>query len=207
MKLYDAMTPNSLRLNVFLAEKGIDVPRQKVDVMGGGTRTPAFLALNSLGELPTIELDDGTALTESIAICRYFEGLHPEPNLMGTTPLELAQIERWNRRVEIHLFDVIGAVARHSFDFFADKVEQIPEYAASQRRLFGEKLAWFDREMSDGRSFIAADRLTVADITGMAALFVCDLFDHPIPADLTHAKRWEGAMRARPSFAQLRHAA
>ena len=81
MKLYDAMTPNSLRVKVFLAEKGVDVPRQKIDVMGGGTRTPEFLALNSLGELPVLELDDGRILTESVAICRYFEELHPDPSL------------------------------------------------------------------------------------------------------------------------------
>ena len=207
MKLYDAMTPNSLRVNVFLAEKGIDVPREKVDILAGGTRSPEFLAVNTLGGLPTIELEDGTVLTESVAICRYFEGLHPEPNMMGRTPLEQAQIEMWNRRVELELFNVIGGVARHSFEFFADKVEQIPAYADSQRRNFAEKLAWFDNEMSDGRSFIVADRLTVADITGMAVLFVTDLAGSPIPDHLRHAKRWEAAMRARPSFAGMRQAA
>ena len=145
MKLYDAMTPNSLRVKVFLAEKGVDVPRQKIDVMGGGTRTPEFLALNSLGELPVLELDDGRILTESVAICRYFEELHPDPSLMGKSAYAQAHIEMWNRRAEQQLFGPVGAMARHTFAFFADKLEQIPEYAATQDRLFDKNWAWFDR--------------------------------------------------------------
>ena len=201
MKLYDAMTPNSLRVKVFLAEKGVDVPRQKIDIMGGGTRTPAFLALNSLGELPVLELDDGRILTESVAICRYFEALHPEPSLMGESAYDQAYVEMWNRRVEQQLFGTIGAMARHTFSFFADKLEQIPEYAASQLRLFDKNWAWFDRELADGRPFITGETFTISDITGMAALMVCDITDKTLPSELKHAKRWEEAMKARPSFA------
>ena len=201
MKLYDAMTPNSLRVKVFLGEKGIDLPKQAVDVMGGGTRTPAFLSINSLGELPVLELDDGRILTESVAICRYFEALQPQPSLMGESPYDQALIEMWNRRMEIHIFGPIGAMARHSFAFFADKLEQLPEYAATQGRLFDKNLAWFDRELSDGRPFVTGARFTIADITGMAALMVCEIAGRPVPSDLKHTNRWVENMRTRPSFA------
>ena len=202
MKLYDAMTPNSLRVQVFLAEKGIDLPREKIDVLGGGTRTPDFLKINSLGELPVLELDNGRFLTESVAICRYLEALHPEPSLFGETAEDQARIEMWNWRVELHLFAAIGNMAQHSFEFFADKVEQMSDYAASQFRRFERVWAWLDAEMSDGRPFVAGDEFSVADITGMAALFVCDVAQKDTPRDAIHARRWEDAMRARPSFSQ-----
>ncbi len=201
MKLYDAMTPNSLRVKVFLAEKGIDVPRLPVKVLDGETRTPEFLAINSLGEVPVLELDDGRILTESVAICRYFEELQPDPSLMGAEAHEQAHIEMWNRRVEHHIFGPIGTAARHTFAFFADKVEQMPDYAASQMRLFDKNWAWFDRELADGRPFVAGEEFTIADITGMAALLVCDIAEKSLTSDLQHAKRWEKAMRGRSSFA------
>ncbi len=207
MKLYDSMTPNTLRVQVFLAEKGIEVPRHKINVLGGDTRTPEFLQINPLGEIPVLELDGGEILCESVAICRYFEALHPEPRLFGESAFEQANIEMWNRRVEFHIFGPIGDSARHTLAFFADKVEQVPDYAASQVRRFDENWAWFDKEMSDGRPFIAGDSFSIADITGMAALMVCDISDKALPSDFKHAKRWEEAMRARPSFAEERRKA
>ena len=204
MKLYDAMTPNTLRVQVFLAEKGVDVPRHEVSVLSGGTRTPEFLAINPLGEVPVLELDDGRILTESVAICRYFEELHPEPRLMGENAYDQAHIEMWNRRMEHHLFGTIGAVGRHTIAYFADKVEQMPAYADSQVRLFDKNWAWFDSELADGRRFVTGEAFTIADITGMAALMVCDIMDKSLPTGLRHAKRWEETMRARPSFAARR---
>ncbi len=204
MKLYDAMTPNSLRVKVFLKEKGVDVPLHEINVLGGDTRTPEFLKINSLGELPVLELDDGRILTESVAICRYFEELHPEPRLMGGTPYEQALIEMWNRRMEFHIFGPIGAVARHRIPFFADKVEQLPDYAASQMRLFDKNWAWLNQELSDGRPFVSGESFTIADITGMAALMVCDVVEKTLPDHLEHANRWQRRMRAQPSFAAQR---
>ncbi|WP_119168987.1 glutathione S-transferase family protein [Algihabitans albus] len=202
MKLYDAMTPNNLRVHIFLAEKGIEVPRQWVDVLKGGTRTPAFLAINSLGELPALELDDGRILTESVAICRYFEALHPAPRLLGEGAYGQARVEMWNRRMELYPFAAIGDVAQHTLGFFADKLEQNPDYAAAQMRRFDKLWAWLDSELSDGRAFVAGESFTIADITGMAVLFVCDIMEKALPSDLVHAKRWEEAMRARPTFVE-----
>lgn len=202
MKLYAADAPNPFRVKVFLAEKGVDVPTQKIALMAGETREPPFLEKNSLGELPVLELDDGTVITESVAICRYLEGLYPQPSLMGDTPLRAAKIEMWNRRIERHLMDVIGAVGLHTFPFFAEKIEQQPAYAASQRRLLQEKWRWLDRELSDGRRYLCDDAFSIADITGMATLLICRFAKESVPEGLTHAKRWETAVRARPSWPQ-----
>lgn len=201
MKLYDAMTPNSLRVKVFLAEKGIDIPRQVVDVMGGGTRTPEFLKINPLGELPVLELDDGTILTETVAISRYLEGLHPNPTLFGKTPKDQGWVEMWNRRIELHFFNSIGDSARHTIPFFADKVQQLPAYAEAMKAKAHQIWKWLDEELSDGRPFIAGDAFSIADITAMAAFFVCDICQVDMSADQTHAKRWEQKLRARESFA------
>ena len=201
MKLYDAMTPNSLRVHVFLAEKGIDVDREKIDVLGGETRTPDFLAINSLGELPVLETDDGHILTESVAISRYLEELYPKPPLMGESAYDQARIEMWNRRMEQQIFGPIGNVGRHTLPFFADKVEQLADFAKSQTRLFDSNWAWLDRELSDGRPFVAGDAFSIADITGMAALFVCDILQKTLPGDANFANRWARTMKARESFA------
>ena len=204
MKLYNAMTPNNLRVNVFLLEKGMEVPQKRIAILEGGTRTPEYLAINPLGELPALVLDNGEVLTESVAICRYFEVLQPAPRLMGDSAYEQAFIEMWNRRIEQRIFDPIGAVARHTFPFFADKVEQLPAYAETQTRLLHKNLAWLDGVLSDDHPYITGDAFTIADITGMAMLFVCDVSENPIPENLKNVKRWEQTMRTRPSFVEIR---
>jgi glutathione S-transferase len=203
MKLYDAMTPNNLRLNVFLKEKGIDPPREKIAVLEGATRTPEFLAINPFGELPTLVLDNGDILTESVAICRYFEAVQPTPRLMGDSAYEQALIEMWNRRMEQKIFGPLSEAGRHMFPFFADKMEQMPAYAETQIRLFHKNLAWFDSVLEDGRPYVVGDQFSIADITGMAMLFVCDISENPIPESLKNVKRWEKTMRERPSFVEI----
>ena len=201
MKLYShPMAPNALRTTVFLAEKGLSVPVSTVDLTQGETRRPEFLKKNSLGEIPVLELDDGTLITESVAICRYFEEVQPEPPLMGSTPTEAGQVEMWNRRMEQQILAPIGNSVLHTHEFFAEKVEQVPAYAETQVRLIPKRWAWLDAELSDGRSYVCNDRFSIADITGIAALHIADMFNHPIPDDLPNVKRWETAVRARPSW-------
>ena len=159
-----------------------------------------MLKKNSLGEIPVLELDDGTLIAESVAICRYFEAAHPEPSLMGATPVESAQVEMWSRRMEQQILGPIAQVGLHTHEFFAEKVEQVPAYAETQVRLMAKKWAWLDAELSDGRTFVCNDRFSIADITGMAALHICDFFGHPVPEGVPNVKRWETAMRARPSW-------
>ncbi len=200
MKLYTDRAPNPFRVTMFIYEKGIALPTEDMDIMSGDTRTPGFKSRNSLHELPVLELEDGTCLTESVAICRYLEALNPEPALMGQSPLEEAQVEMWNRRMELHIFNPTGDYGRHVIPYFADKIEQFPDYAASLTRRLNQKWAWLDQELSDGRSYVCNDQFSIADITGMAALFVQSFLDLSIPDGLTHAKRWQAAVQSRDSW-------
>ncbi|MEO1244113.1 MAG: glutathione S-transferase family protein [Pseudomonadota bacterium] len=202
MKLYSGQTPNGLRVSVFLAEKAITLPTEMLDIPSGEARAPEFLHKNSLGEIPVLELDDGTLLTESLAICRYLEALYPQNPLMGSTALETAKIDMWSRRMEQQIMGPVGEVGRHTFPFFADKFEQIAAYAETQKRLQEKKWAWLDAELSDGRTYVCDDTFSVADITGMAALMICEFARMPVPKGLSHVKRWETALRERPSWPQ-----
>lgn len=200
MKLYSAQAPNPRRVRIFLAEKGLELPCEELEIGAGGTRAPEFLKKNSLGEAPVLELEDGTIITESVAICRYLEALHPEPPLFGADPVAQAKVEMWNRRLELGVMNPIGQIGLHSFDFFKDKVEQVPAYAEAQRRLALKKLAWLDGEISDGRPFVAGAAFSVADITGMAALIIAGLVRLELPEELTHLRRWAERLRGRPSW-------
>lgn len=202
MKLYTTHpAPNPFRVRVFLSEKEINLPIQNVDIMSGETRQPKFLAKNSLGELPVLELDDGTLLTESTAICRYLEHLYPDQPLLGETALEAAKIEMWTRRMEQQILGPLAAIGLHTFPIFADKIEQIPEYADTQKRLVFDRWTWLDNELADGRTYVSDDRFSVADITGMAALMICDFSQEKIPESLLHVKRWETAVRSHKAWA------
>ena len=200
MKLYSGQAPNPWRVRVFLAEKGVEVPMVTVQILDGSTRTPEFRRMNSLGELPVLELDDGRILTESIAICRYFEARYPDPPLLGTNPFEQGLVEMWHRRMEQQLVTTVGNIGQHTIPFFADKIEQLPEYAENQRRTLAARWTWFDREIGDGRPFVTGDQFTLADITGMMALKVGDIVEASMPSELPNAKAWEKRMRDRPSW-------
>ena len=197
MHLYTAQAPNPFRVNAFLAEKDIVIPSTSLNVMKGETHSSDFQSKNSLCEVPVLTLDDGTILTESIAICRYLEHIYPETPLMGSTPLEQAKIDMWTRRIEQHIFNTVGAIGLHTFPFFAERVEQIPDYATSMKRLLDKKWCWLDSELADGRTYICDDVFSVADITGMAALFICDFAKITLPEELVNLQRWISAVKAR----------
>ena len=163
-------------------------------------RAKPYLDKTGVPQVPALELADGTVLTEVPAICRYLEALHPEPPLFGRDPVEQAVIEMWNRRFELEIMNPIGQIARHSFEFFKDRVEQIPAYAESQRRLAAKRLAWLDGELADGRPFLAGESFSVADITGMAASMLADFVKFEISETLTHMRRWDDRLRSRPSW-------
>ena len=202
MKLYAGFAPNALRLTIFLREKGLDIPVTPVNVLDGDTRTEKFLALNPLGEIPVVELDDGTILTESIAICRYFEALHPAPSLFGVDAKSQAVIEMWNRRMELKVFNTIGDFTRHEFQFFADR-GQVPAFAELRRNDFASILNWLDRELADGRPFIAGEAFSVADITGMVTLVLALFAHYDVGVGRAHLSRWAESMRGRPSFPEM----
>ena len=200
LKLYNhALAPNPRRVRIFAAEKGIALALEDMDVLAGATRTPEFLAKNSSGGVPLLELEDGSYLSESVAICRYLEGLHPEPILFGRSPREQAEVERWNRRMELELFAAIGQTARHTSPVFQGRFKQFPEHGEAQRVVAHGRLERMDREL-DGQAFIAGERFTIADITALCAIdigrAVAKIEMAPEWANLA---RWHASVSSRPS--------
>ncbi len=199
MKLYDLKAGmNPRRVRIFLAEKGVTVPVASIDMMKGENHTPEFLALNPLGTMPVLELDDGTILTESMAICRYFDALHPEPDLFGQGALEQAQVEMWNRRAEMELMRPLSDQFRHLSPFWKSRLEQLPDFGAQAQRKARDTMAWFDRELAT-RPYLAGSRYTVADITAQCALLLGKGTGMPIPDELKNLGRWWAGVSARPT--------
>lgn len=200
MKLYDGgKAPNPRRVRIFLAEKGIEVPLEPVDMTAFGHRGAAVTERNPLQRLPVLELDDGTALSESMAICRYFEELHPDPPLMGVDAKDKALVEMWQRRVELHLLAEVANVFRHTHPAMAEwEVPQIAEFAAARRPRVDSMFALLNDELAV-RPFIAGERFTVADITAMIAVDFCKPARIAVSEDYSALHRWYGTVKARPS--------
>ncbi|QCK86770.1 glutathione S-transferase [Phreatobacter aquaticus] len=200
MKLYDTqVAPNPRRVRVFMAEKGIEIERVPVDLGKMEQKSAEFTALNPRQRTPVLELDDGTRLCESVAICRYLEAIHPEPNLFGRTPLEIGEIEMWNRRMELDLLATIAGAFRHLHPAMADmEVPQVKEWGERNKaRIVGE-LTFLDQHLK-GRDFIAAGRFTNADITGMIGIDFLRPTRVAIPDELVDLRRWHAAVSSRPS--------
>jgi len=200
MKLYDSkMAPNPRRLRIFLAEKGITLPTEQVDIMAKQHKTAEYSAINPLQRMPALVLDDGTTITESIAICRYFEALQPQPSLFGVGAKEIALVEMWNRRCEINFFANVAAVFRHLHPSMKElEVPQIPAWAEANRPRVAWFLEWLDRELAT-REFIAGDRFSVADITTLCAVDFMKPARLAMPEASANVKRWHAAVSARPS--------
>jgi len=200
VKLYNhVLAPNPRRVRIFAAEKKIELSLEEVDILAGQSRTPEFLAKNSSGGVPVLELDDGSYLSESVAICRYLEGLHPEPNMLGRDLREQAEIERWNRRMELELFAAIGRTVQNTSPIFQGRFKQFPDYGEAQRAVVHQRLERMDRELN-GHQFVASDRFTIADITALVAIDIGSrLAEIKILSELTHLTRWHQAVSSRPS--------
>jgi glutathione S-transferase len=200
MKLYDSSrAPNPRRVRVFLAEKGLVVECEEVDIAAHQHRAAAFSRINPLQQTPALRLDDGTILTESIAICRYFEELHPLPSLFGRTPLERAFVEMWQRRLELHLFQPVGLAFRHSHPAMVGlEVPQIATLAEVCRNRVLKFLSFLDSELTK-REFVAGPEFSVADITGLVAIDFMRPARIPVLDQLTQVRRWHAALASRPS--------
>jgi glutathione S-transferase len=199
VKLYDSkLAPNPRRVRMFLAEKGIQVPLVNVDIARAENRQPPFLAKNPLGGLPVLELDDGTCIAESVAICRYFEGVQPEPPLMGVDAKDRALVEMWNRRMELELFSPIAQVFRNTHEFFKGRIEQVPAWGEACRRVAEKRLEWLDQELA-GREFVAGDRFTIADITALCGVDFGRITKTSIQPGQKNLERWHETVSARPS--------
>ena len=164
MKLYDGgRAPNPRRVRIFLAEKGITVPAEQVELGQLQQRSDAYTAVNPMQRVPALVLDDGTVITESIAICRYFEFSHPEPPLFGTGALDQAMVEMWNRRLEQHLYFPVSQVFRHLHPAMkAAEVPQVAPWGEANKPRVAEFLPIFDRQLESQR-FVAGAHYSVAD--------------------------------------------
>ena len=148
------------RVRILLAEKGVSIERRETDAAAGANATPEFIRLNPLGKLPVLELDDGSTIAESLAICRYLEALHPNPPLMGRTPREAADVDMWTLRMDHELSQMIALAFVHSSDFYRGRIEQIPEVANWARGRALETMTWLNHELS-GRRYLSGEDLSL----------------------------------------------
>jgi glutathione S-transferase len=202
VKLYDGgRAPNPRRTRIFLAEKGLKLPTQQVDLGSLEQMKSGYAAINPLKRVPALVLDDGTVLTESVAICRYFEALHPEPPLFGRGALGVARVEMWNRRLELNLLFAVAHVFRHTHPAMKPmEVPQVPAWAEANKPRILDFLEIVNRELENNR-FITGDAFTIADITGLVAVDFMKPAKLSVPDDLAHVRRWHAELIARPSAA------
>ena len=200
MKLLETrMAPNPRRVRIFLAEKGISVPLVPVDMGAMEHRGGEVAARNPLRRLPVLELDDGTVLCESVAICRYFEELQPEPALFGRGALGKAEVEMWQRRVELNLFMPVSQAFRHVHPAMKEwEVPQVPEWGEANKPKALDFLVLLDAELAL-REFAAGDEFSIADITGLVAIDFMKPARITVPDELANVIRWHRALAARPS--------
>jgi glutathione S-transferase len=200
MKLYDiGAAPNPRRVRIFLAEKGIEIPLEPVNLMTLEQYSDGFTEINPMQRVPVLVLDDGTAIAESLAICRYFEEIKPEPNLFGATPLEAAQVEMWNRRIELHFYGPVSTAFRHINPSMATReVPQFPEFGESNRPKAEKFVALLESELGK-RPYIAGDRFTVADILAMTTIDFMRVIKLKLTPEMKHLSRWHNAVSSRPS--------
>ncbi len=200
MKLIEsARTPNSRRVRIFLAEKGIEIETEQVDLGALEHKTPDFAALNPMQTVPILVMDDGSLLCESVAICRYFEELQPDPPLMGRDARDRATVEMWQRRMELNYMFFVMHTFRHTHPHMAAlEVPQVAEWGEANRPRVLKTLEFLDSELA-GRPYIAGEVFTIADITALVAMDLMKPAKIERPAHLTHVARWYEAVTARPS--------
>ncbi len=203
MKFYGAPmpAPNPRRVRIFAAEKGISLPEIPLDLRERDHKSPDHMKRNSLGQVPVLELDDGTTITETISICRYLDALHPEPPMFGRTPVEIGVIDMWIRRIEIQLAEPTRMFWRHAHPATAALVEQHVVFGESNRATLARAMDWFDREIADGRTFIAGESYTMCDIAALTMIDFATLIGLDPVGNRTSVAAWHERASARPSAA------
>lgn len=197
-RLFDSFGMNPRMVRFYLAEKGVDVPRHEVDILGAENRQADYLAINPAGQLPTLELSDGTFIAETAAIIEYLEELHPEPALIGSTPKERAITRMWWRRVEIGICRpmVLAFYYAEAIDLFRPRFKCYPEQAEAQKEIARTGMRWLDGAMN--APWLAGNRFTVADICLYSYMDQLSNVGQPIPDGLDRLKQWFGRVGERP---------
>lgn len=192
--------PSPRRVRIFLAEKRLNVRFEELDLMDASLQTPAFTALNPWQRVPVLVFDDGSVLCETVAICRYFETLHPEPALMGRGALGVAQTEMWQRRVEFGLLAAVAHVFRHLHPRMAHlEVPQVAAWGEANKAKVSDELAKLDARLAVS-PYVAGDTFSIADITALVAIDFMKPAKLPAPATYSNVMRWYGAVSERPSY-------
>ena len=199
MKFYDLTgSPNTRRVRIFLAEKRVELDTVAIDISKGENKTPEYLAKNPLGMMPLLELDDGTFVAESIAICRYIDELHPEPPMFGRNALERAQVEMWNRRMELEILMPMMHVFSHTHEMWKGIRHQVAEWGEVNREKVMARLEWLDGELA-GRPFVATDDYTVADITAQCGILLGKAVEIRVPDGSANLNAWWDRVTSRPT--------
>ena len=200
MILYGAPmpAPNPRRVRIFLAEKGIELPETPVNLTTREHKSPEYRAKNSMGQIPTLELDDGTCISETVAICRYFEELHPNPPMFGTTAVERALVDQWIRRVEFAVMMPVGQFWRHAHPRTAALLTQYKDFGESNKATYQGAQKYMDRELA-GRDFLVGDTPTMADICLLSTVDFAEWIGLPVEDEFERLVAWRARMKARPS--------
>ncbi len=199
MKIYETKTaPNPRRVRMFLAEKGIDVDYVQVDIQKGENLSPQMWAKNPLGKIPILELDDGTCIAETDAICTYFEAIQPEPPLMGTTPIEKATISMWQRQVEFAFMMQVGMCFQHTTGYFKDRMTPVPEFGKEAGINAAKYLNILERRLGE-KEFIAGNAFSIADITALCAMDFARVVKIRMTDEHVNLARWYEAVSNRAS--------
>jgi glutathione S-transferase len=202
MLLYNSIGPNPRVVRMFMAERGIDIPKVEIDLRGGENRQAPFLKKNPAGQSPALELDNGTVLAEVTAICEYLDEITPGPSLIGTTPEERAETRMWTRRVDLNIVEPMGNGFRYGdgLKMFQNRLHCIPQAADDLKQIAQENLTWLDGLIT-GRTFVCGERLTLVDILLFSFVDFFDGMKQPINQANTTIVAWHARMKARPSAA------
>ena len=203
MRLYNSIGPNPRVVRMFMAEKGIDIPKVEVDLMTGENRGTEHLKRNPHGQMPTLELDDGSFLAEILPICEYLEEKHPSPALIGSTPEERANTRMWTRRVDLNICEPMANGFRFSegLPLFKDRIYTAPEAANSLKAMAQNRLKWLDGQMGDGRTFVAGDKVSLADVLLYCFVDFGGQVGQPLNPEFQNLTAWFTRMKTRPSTA------
>ena len=202
MKLYNSIGPNPKVVRMFMAEKGIDIPKEEVDIRAGVNRQGDYLKVNPAGQCPALQLDDGRVITEITVICEYLEDKHPSPPLIGKTPEEKAETRMWTRRVDLNVCEPMANGFRFGkgLKMFENRIRCIPQAADELKATAQDKLIWLDGLM-EGKQFLAGDRFTLADVLLFSFVDFFAGVDQPLNENNKNIKAWYDRVKARPSAA------
>jgi len=202
MKLYteNYPAPNPRKVHIYLAEKGLTVERVHTKMQERQHKAPEFMKKNSLGQVPVLETDDGKFISESVAICRYFEAFHPAPPMFGRDPFDAAMVEMWIRRAEFRLWNPMGQVWINADPRTAIvNPNQFKDYGEHSKKVLANAMKWLDRELSDGREFLAGAHYTMADIVLLCGIDFAKFIHQDMPDDASNLRAWHARVSARPT--------